>query len=211
MSERSSGNSRRFRIGLGGSGAPPAFRLAWRPRRRGVGFRIRREGVVCPASRRRPPSPSTGSHGGAISHRRSRFPYRKQPREPHGVRAPASSRRKSGWRRAGDALAMPPGTWSQRPGNLGSTRTSSPNPERTSGTSPRHARGCARRVNKSNRAVRRPVAGNLDRATDVVPGGRVGFLPFDEQFVLLDKSKRLVDLSGVSVRAQPDRLRDADG
>ena len=77
--------------------------------------------------------------------------------------------------------------------------------------SPKHARGCARRVNKSDRAVRRPVAGNLDRAADVIPGGRVGCLPFDEQFVLLDKLKRLVDLSGVFVRAQPGRLRDADG
>jgi hypothetical protein len=37
----------------------------------------------------------------------------------------------------------------------------------------------------------------------------VGCLPFDEQFVLLDKLKRLVDLSGVFVRAQPGRLRDA--
>ena len=59
--------------------------------------------------------------------------------------------------------------------------------------------------------MRRPVAGNLDRATDVIFGGRAGFLPFDERFVLLDKLKRLVDLSVVSVRAEPGRLRDADG
>jgi hypothetical protein len=77
--------------------------------------------------------------------------------------------------------------------------------------SPKHALGCARRINKNNRAVRRPVAGNLDRATDVTPGGRAGCLPFDEQFVLLDKLKRLVDLSGVFVRAQPGRLPDGDG
>jgi hypothetical protein len=94
-------------------------------------------------------------------------------------------------------------------GNRPPTRTSSP--IRASAASPKHARGCAPRVNKSNRAVRRPVAGNLDRATDVMPGGRVGCLPFDEQFVLLDKLKRLVDLSGLFVRAQPGRLRVGDG
>lgn len=77
--------------------------------------------------------------------------------------------------------------------------------------SPKHARSCARRVNKRRSRRTQTCRWDLDRAADVIPGGRVGCLPFDEQFVLLDKLKRLVDLSGVFVRAQPGRLRDADG
>jgi hypothetical protein len=67
------------------------------------------------------------------------------------------------------------------------------------------------RVSKGHRAGRRPIARNLDRATDVVPGGRAGCLPLDEQFVLVDALERPVDLGGVSVQAQPARPRDADG
>ena len=75
--------------------------------------------------------------------------------------------------------------------------------------SPKHARSCARRVNKRRSRRTQTCRWEPSPGCGRDTGGRVGCLPFDEQFVLLDKLKRLVDLSGVFVRAQPGRLRDA--
>jgi hypothetical protein len=82
--------------------------------------------------------------------------------------------------------------------------------------SPKHARGCARRVNKSNRAVRRPVAGNLHRAMDVLPGGRAPGRPqrrirpgsarsTGDPDVVLGPPERF-DAGGALRRSNPERL-----
>ena len=76
--------------------------------------------------------------------------------------------------------------------------------------SPKHARGCARRVNKSNRAVRRPVAGNLHRATDVIPGGRAPGRP--QRRIRPGSARSTAGRRWLTARRRPqERSRCGDG